>query len=131
MVMMMRAWSRSMVTMMVMMRGRSRSVVATMVVRSRRMARLRWRWRVVAAMVVRTWSLCQQLTANRCRRWCVMVTMGVMVMRARCMSMVLVVGGKRVMVLAVVPHGRWNQKQCHHHSHWHSHDIHGVRARSC
>jgi hypothetical protein len=54
MVMMMRAWSRSMVTMMVMMRGRSRSVVATMVVRSRRMARLRWRWRVVAAMVVRT-----------------------------------------------------------------------------
>jgi hypothetical protein len=103
---------------------RSWRVVPAMVVQ----AFLRHQSVVLATMVVRTWSVCQQVTAHRRRHLCMMVmvmTMVMVVMRARSISIVVVVKARRVMVLAVVCCGRRNQKQCQQHCHWNIHGIHG------
>jgi hypothetical protein len=115
-VVVMRTWSRGVVLAAVMRacrvghevpenRGRRRRVVVvTMVVRARSMVVV-WNWsrRMADAAMVGSHCRCCHYRAV------VMVT-------ARIMSMV-----------TVVRCGRRNQKQCHHHSQWQSHDIHGDR----
>jgi hypothetical protein len=129
---MMRAWSRSVVTMMMMMMQAWRqSVVAMVALRAssrivvvRRLGRPHWRrLRVVAAVVVKSqsmmgvWSWCRRMVGAsvvESRRRHYRSVMAVVMMRARSIS-----------IVTVVRHGRRNQKQRHHHSHWQSNDFHG------
>jgi hypothetical protein len=82
-------------------------------------------------VVVRTRSVCQQLTMDRHWHLCVMMmvmTVVLVVMRARSISVVVVVRASWMMVVAVVRCGWHNQKQCQQHCHWHSHGIHGLTS---
>jgi hypothetical protein len=74
-------------------------------------------------VVVRTWSVCQQVTAHQRQHLCVMVMVMMVVMLvngARSISIVVVVRARRVMEVAIVRYGWRNQKQCQQHCHsWH------------
>jgi hypothetical protein len=108
--------------MMMMVMRRSRHVVRAVVVQTL----LRHQCAVVATVVVRTWSVCQQVTAHQRQHLCVMVmTVVMVVMRARSINIVVVVSARRMMVVAVMCCGWCNQKQCQQHCHWHIHGIHG------
>jgi hypothetical protein len=109
---------------MMMVMHRSRRVVPAVVVQTL----LRHQCVVVATVVVRTWSVCQQVTAHQRQHLSVMVmvmTVAMVVMRARSISIVVVVSARCMMVVAVVRCGWRNQKQCQQHCHWHIHGIHG------
>jgi hypothetical protein len=86
--------------MMMMVMRRCRCVVPAVVVQTL----LQHQCVVVATMVVRTWSVCQQVTAHQRQHLCVMVmvmTVVMVVMRARSISIVVVVRARRMMVVEV------------------------------
>jgi hypothetical protein len=151
---MMRAWSRSVVTMMMMMMQAWRqSVVAMVALRAssrivvvRRLGRPHWRRRrVVLAVVMWTWSVGQMVRRRRLRvvaavvvksqsmmgvwSWCRrMVGASVVESRRRhyrSVMAVVMMRARSISIVTVVRHGRRNQKQRHHHSHWQSNDFHG------